>query len=83
MSRVLETASNFVRVEVDASIATIRVDRPKLNPLSIEVQDALGEAAGIVGADEVGQALGPGVSALAGRTRPRPNESSKPGFEGS
>ena len=52
MSRVVATASEFVRVEVDSSIATIRVDRPKMNPLSIEVQDALGEAAGIVGADD-------------------------------
>lgn len=52
MTRVVETASDFVRVEVDASIATIRVDRPKMNPLSIEVQDALGEAARIVSADD-------------------------------
>lgn len=52
MSRTVETASGFVRVEIDSSIATIRVDRPKMNPLSIEVQDALGEAAGIVAADD-------------------------------
>ena len=43
MTRTVETASEFVRVEVDSSIATIRVDRPPMNPLSIEVQDALGE----------------------------------------
>ncbi|MDO5740245.1 MAG: enoyl-CoA hydratase-related protein [Ornithinimicrobium sp.] len=48
MTRTIETLSEFVRVEIDASIATIRIDRPKMNPLSIEVQDALGEAAGIV-----------------------------------
>ena len=52
MSRTVATASDLVRVEVADGIATIRVDRPKMNPLSIEVQDALGEAAGIVGADD-------------------------------
>jgi enoyl-CoA hydratase/carnithine racemase len=52
MSRVVTTASDFVRVEIDSSIATIRVDRPKMNPLSVEVQEALGEAAGIVSRDE-------------------------------
>ncbi|RIK17104.1 MAG: enoyl-CoA hydratase [Acidobacteria bacterium] len=52
MSRTVATASEFVRVEIDSSIATIRVDRPKMNPLSTEVQDALGEAAGIVSADD-------------------------------
>ena len=52
MSRTVTTDSEFVRVEIDASIATIRIDRPKMNPLSIEVQDALGEAARIVGADD-------------------------------
>jgi enoyl-CoA hydratase/carnithine racemase len=54
MSRTVETRSEFVRVEIEASIATVRIDRPSMNPLSIEVQDALGEAARIVGdADEV------------------------------
>lgn len=48
MTRTIQTLSEFVRVEIDASIATIRIDRPKMNPLSIEVQDALGQAAGIV-----------------------------------
>ncbi|MFK5633206.1 enoyl-CoA hydratase/isomerase family protein [Ornithinimicrobium sp. LYQ103] len=52
MSRVVRTASEFVRVEIDSSIATIRVDRPKMNPLSTEVQEALGEAAGIVTLDD-------------------------------
>ena len=51
MSRTVQTASEFVRVEVESSIATIRIDRPKMNPLSIEVQDALAEAARIVTAD--------------------------------
>ncbi|AXH96097.1 enoyl-CoA hydratase/isomerase family protein [Ornithinimicrobium avium] len=52
MSRTVATASEFVRVEIDSSIATIRVDRPKMNPLSTQIQDALGEAAGIVSADD-------------------------------
>ncbi|WP_151524783.1 enoyl-CoA hydratase/isomerase family protein [Serinicoccus kebangsaanensis] len=51
MTRTVATASDFVRVEIDGGVATIRVDRPKMNPLSIEVQDALGEAAGIVSTD--------------------------------
>lgn len=52
MTRTVETASAHVRVEIEASIATIRIDRPKMNPLSTEVQDALAEAARIVGADD-------------------------------
>ncbi|WP_122260949.1 enoyl-CoA hydratase/isomerase family protein [Ornithinimicrobium cerasi] len=52
MSRTVETRSEFVRVEIEASIATVRIDRPRMNPLSIEVQDALGEAAGIVAAED-------------------------------
>ena len=52
MSRAVSTASEFVRVEVESGIATIRIDRPKMNPLSTEVQDALGEAARIVGGDD-------------------------------
>ncbi|MFC6420790.1 enoyl-CoA hydratase/isomerase family protein [Ornithinimicrobium tianjinense] len=52
MSRTVRTASDFVRVEIESSIATVRIDRPKMNPLSIEVQDALGEAAAIVSADD-------------------------------
>ncbi|HLS40173.1 MAG TPA: enoyl-CoA hydratase-related protein [Ornithinicoccus sp.] len=43
--------SEFVRVETEGGIATIRIDRPKMNPLSIEVQDAIGEAARQVSAD--------------------------------
>ncbi|MFB9732510.1 enoyl-CoA hydratase/isomerase family protein [Ornithinimicrobium kibberense] len=52
MSRTVPTASEFVRIEIEASVATIRIDRPKMNPLSIEVQDALGEAARLVSADD-------------------------------
>ncbi len=48
---VTATSSEHVRVEVEGGIATIRVDRPKMNPLDIAVQDALGEAARIVSAD--------------------------------
>jgi enoyl-CoA hydratase/carnithine racemase len=43
--------SQFVRVETEGGIATIRIDRPKMNPLDIEVQDAIGEAARQVSTD--------------------------------
>jgi enoyl-CoA hydratase/carnithine racemase len=49
--------AEFVRVEVDkpARVATIRLDRPKVNALNAQVQDELGEAARQVGTDpEVG-----------------------------
>jgi enoyl-CoA hydratase/carnithine racemase len=52
VSRRVSTASEFVRVEIDSSIATIRIDRPKMNPLSTEVQDAIGEAARLVSEDD-------------------------------
>jgi enoyl-CoA hydratase/carnithine racemase len=42
----------FVRVEVEDGIATIRLDRPKMNALNAQVQRELGEAAQQVGADE-------------------------------
>lgn len=42
----------YVHVEVDAGIATIRIDRPKMNPLSIAVQDQIGAAARLVSADD-------------------------------
>lgn len=45
------TGSDLVRVEVDGGVATIRVDRPKMNALNVEIQDALRRAAEIVGAD--------------------------------
>ncbi|WP_109473790.1 enoyl-CoA hydratase/isomerase family protein [Ornithinimicrobium cavernae] len=56
--RTIETSTEHVRVEVEDGIATIRIDRPKMNPLDVAVQDALGEAAGIVSADaEVGAVI--------------------------
>lgn len=42
----------FVRVEADDGIATIRLDRPKMNALNAQVQRELIEAAGQVGGDE-------------------------------
>ncbi len=42
----------FVRVEVEDGIATIRLDRPKMNALNAQVQRELTEAARQVGADE-------------------------------
>ncbi len=41
----------LVRVEVEDGLATIRIDRPKMNPLSIAVQDQIGAAAREVSAD--------------------------------
>ena len=41
----------FVRVEVEAGLATLRIDRPKMNPLSIAVQDQIGAAAREVSAN--------------------------------
>jgi enoyl-CoA hydratase/carnithine racemase len=45
--------AEFVRVEVDkpSRVATIRLDRPKVNALNAQVQGELGEAARQVGAD--------------------------------
>jgi enoyl-CoA hydratase/carnithine racemase len=37
--------SNFVRLEVDGGIGTIRLNRPPVNALNVEVQDALHAAA--------------------------------------
>lgn len=37
--------SDFVRLEVQDGIGTIRLDRPKMNALNIEIQDALGDIA--------------------------------------
>jgi enoyl-CoA hydratase/carnithine racemase len=42
----------FVRVEVLDRIATIRLDRPKMNALNAQVQDELGEVAAQVSADK-------------------------------
>ncbi|QDO89638.1 enoyl-CoA hydratase/isomerase family protein [Ornithinimicrobium ciconiae] len=49
--RTVETSTEHVRVEIEDGIATIVIDRPKMNPLDTAVQDALGEAAAIVTAD--------------------------------
>ena len=47
----------FVRVETDQAIATIRLDRPPMNALNAQVQDELADAAAEVSAD-------PGVRAV-------------------
>ena len=47
----------FVRVEVADGIATIRLDRPKMNALSIQVQTEIGEAAAQVSADSAVRAV--------------------------
>jgi enoyl-CoA hydratase/carnithine racemase len=46
--------AEFVHVEVDDSsgVATIRLDRPKVNAISFQVQDELADAARQVGGDE-------------------------------
>lgn len=41
----------YVRVEVAESIATIRLDRPKMNAINAQVQDEIAEAAAAVTAD--------------------------------
>src|SRR5215472_7247723 len=41
----------FVRVEVAEAIATIRLDRPKMNALNAQVQDEIASAAAEVSAD--------------------------------
>ncbi|TDD07661.1 enoyl-CoA hydratase/isomerase family protein [Nonomuraea deserti] len=47
----------FVSVEVADQIATIRLDRPKMNALNGQVQQEIGEAAGLVDADPQVQAV--------------------------
>jgi enoyl-CoA hydratase/carnithine racemase len=42
----------FVRVETDHAIATIRLDRPPMNALNAQVQDEIEAAAGQVSADD-------------------------------
>jgi enoyl-CoA hydratase len=37
--------SELVRLEVEAGVGTLRIDRPKLNALNIEIQDALADLA--------------------------------------
>lgn len=41
-------AAEFVRIELDGPVATIRLDRPKMNALSIQLQAELGAAAAVV-----------------------------------
>jgi enoyl-CoA hydratase/carnithine racemase len=43
--------AEHVRIEVEDGIATIRLDRPRMNALNAQVQDELTEAAGQVSAD--------------------------------
>ncbi len=47
----------FVRVEVADGIATIRLDRPKMNALNAQVQDEIGAAAAEVTADDAVRAV--------------------------
>ena len=49
--------SEFVRVETDGAVATIRLDRPKMNALSGQVVAELAEAAAQVGADDAVRAV--------------------------
>ncbi|HEX9356674.1 MAG TPA: enoyl-CoA hydratase/isomerase family protein, partial [Streptosporangiaceae bacterium] len=41
----------FVRVEIDQAIATIRLGRPPMNALNAQVQDEIAAAAAEVSAD--------------------------------
>ncbi|MBD2891824.1 Short-chain-enoyl-CoA hydratase [Actinomadura sp. RB99] len=51
--RILEAfVGEFVRVETEGGVATIRLDRPKMNALNARMQRELIEAAGEVAADE-------------------------------
>jgi enoyl-CoA hydratase/carnithine racemase len=47
----------FVRVETEGAVGVIRLDRPKMNALNVQVQRELHEAAGQVGADETIRAV--------------------------
>jgi len=47
----------FVRVESAGGIATIRLDRPKMNALNAQVQDEIAEAAAQVSADDAVRAV--------------------------
>jgi enoyl-CoA hydratase len=49
--------SEFVRVETDGAVATIRLDRPKMNALSGQVVAELAAAAAQAGADEAVRAV--------------------------
>ena len=47
----------FVRVEVDGQIATIRLDRPKMNALNAQVRDEIAAAAAEVSGDDAIRAV--------------------------
>ena len=47
----------FVRVEIDQAIATIRLDRPPMNALNAQVQDEIAAAAAQVDADPAVRAV--------------------------
>src|SRR5215472_13793931 len=47
----------FVRVEIDQAIATIRLDRPPMNALNAQVQDEIGAAAAQVDTDPAVRAV--------------------------
>ncbi len=42
--------ADFVRIEVDGAVATIRLDRPKMNALCVQLQAELASAAAVVSA---------------------------------
>lgn len=47
----------FVRLEVDGAVATIRLDRPKMNAVNAQLRDELGEAARAADADPAVRAV--------------------------
>lgn len=47
-----EITSDIVRVDTEGQVAVIRIDRPKLNPLDVAVQEALARAAAQVAVDD-------------------------------
>src|SRR3984957_15275724 len=49
--------AEFIRVEVEQAIATIRLDRPPMNALNTQVQAEIAAAAGAVGEDEAIRAV--------------------------
>src|ERR1700761_8486153 len=49
--------TEFVRVETDGAVATIRLDRPPMNALSIQAQDELAAAAAQVSEDDAVRAV--------------------------
>nr|WP_223297467.1 enoyl-CoA hydratase-related protein [Catenulispora acidiphila] len=55
--RAAAEMGEFVRVETDGAVGVIRLDRPKMNALNVQVQRELHEAAGQVGADEAIRAV--------------------------